>query len=483
MFPILRMEDCLYSLGDVTVFSTLDCNAGCWQIPVAAEDREKTTFTSHTCLRRFLRLPYGLLNAPASLQRALDIILSCSRWKTCLVYLDDVVVFSRTVDEHIRHLREVLLQLEKAGVSLKPSKCHLLQQDVQYLAHVVRPAQLLVNQKNIKSLQQALPPRSQTELKSFLGMCIVYRRFIEDSAHIAKPLPKLTTKNIPHVLLPLDAVQLAAFAYLKERLTSTPILALPLREGLCILDTDACAVQVGCTLLQQQPDKSILPVGHYSRGIIPAERNYSTTDRECLAVAWACFLLRPYLEGQEFLIRTDHSSLRCLMNMDSAEGRVARWRLRLSQFRYVVCTSPGREHHCADAMSCLPTLAPDRSVIPEEVTCLALADSSRGWVAPNYEERDKEQPVTLARMLAAQKEDQRCQDLRDKIDQNQHSRFSETKKGLLVHVSRLDGAVQVYVPFILFQDLLCLEHNVVRAGHPGVSRMYASTRRHFYLKW
>ena len=219
-----------------------------------------------------------------------------------------MIVFSRTVDEPIRHLLEVVLLLEKAGVSLKPSECHLYQEEVEYPGLVVRHAQLLVNQKNIKSLAQALPPRNHTELKRFLGMCNVYRRFTKDYAHISKPLTKLTRKKLPHALPPLDAAQMAAFEYLKEHLTSTPILALPRREGHIILDTYACAVQVGCTLLHQQPDKSILPVGYYSRGLIPAEQNYSTTDRECLAVVWAGFLLRPYLEGQEFLIRTDHSS-------------------------------------------------------------------------------------------------------------------------------------------------------------------------------
>jgi len=131
-------------------------------------------------------------------------------------------------------------------------------------------------------------------------------------------------------------------------------------------------------------------------------------------------------------------------------------------------------------MSRLPTLAPDRSVIPEEIPCLALADSSHGWVAPNYGEPDKEQPVMLARKLAAQKEDQRCQDLRDKMDQNEHSCFSETEEGLLVRVAPLDGAAEVYVPFTLLQDVLRLEHDVVRAGHPGVNRTYAAIRRHYY---
>jgi len=155
------------------VFSTLDWNPGYWQIPVAAEDRDKTTFTSHTGLFQFFRLPFGLVNTPASFQRALDIILSGLRWRKCLVYLEDALVFSRTVDEHIRHLREFSILLEKAGVSLKPSKCHPIQQDLEYLGHVFRPSQLLMNRKNIKSLAEALPPRNHTEIKSFLGMCDV----------------------------------------------------------------------------------------------------------------------------------------------------------------------------------------------------------------------------------------------------------------------------------------------------------------------
>jgi len=166
--------------------------------------------------------------------------------------------------------------------------------------------------------------------------------------------------------------------------------------------------------------------------------------------------------------------------MDVASGRVARWCLRLSHFQYKVCTRPGREHLCADATSRLPTLEPDRSVVPEDIPCLSLADCSRGWDAPNFGELEKENPDTLARMLDAQNDDQRCQDLRHKTDQSQHSLCSETKEGLLVRVAPLDGAIQVYVPNNLRRDLLLLEHDVVRACHPGVNRMYASISRHYY---
>jgi len=167
VYPTPRMDDCLDSLGDAKMFSTLDCNTGYWQFPAAAEDRDKTTFTSHTGLFRFLRLPSSLMNAPASFPRLLDIILSGFRLKTFLVYFDDVIVFSRTVEEHIRAFREVLLLRKKAGFSMEPSKCHLFQPEVEFLGHGVRPSQLLMNQKNMKILAQVLPPRNQTQLKSF----------------------------------------------------------------------------------------------------------------------------------------------------------------------------------------------------------------------------------------------------------------------------------------------------------------------------
>jgi len=145
--------------------------------------------------------------------------------------------------------------------------------------------------------------------------------------------------------------------------------------------------------------------------------------------------------------------------------------LHLSEFRYEVLTRPGSEHHCAGATSQLTKVAPDQSVIPEEIPRIASAESNRGWVAPNYEEPTKGQSVTVARMFAAKKQDAHCQELRDRMDQNTHSRLSENKDELLVRVAPLDGATQVYVPEALRRELLHLVHDVARAGHPGVNQM------------
>jgi len=146
-YPLPRMDECIDSLGDATLFSTLDCNSGYWQIPVSPEDIEKTTFTCHEGLFWFLRMPFGLRNAPATFQRTMDILLSGLKWKTCLVYLDDIIIFSKSEEEHARHLDQVLTLLAGAGLSLNLKKCHFFRDTVDYLGHVIRLGKLQVATK------------------------------------------------------------------------------------------------------------------------------------------------------------------------------------------------------------------------------------------------------------------------------------------------------------------------------------------------
>jgi len=182
VYPLPRMDDCIDFLGDTKVFSTFDCNSGYWPIPVADEDRDKKTFVCHEGAYRYIRVPFGLTNAPATFQRAIDMILGGLKWKICLVYLEDIIVFSQSPGEHVEHLREVFAALRGAGVSLKAKKCHLFQEEVEYLGHIVGRGQLKVQEKNIRGLKEASLPRCKKDLRSFLGMCNVYRRFVKDYA-------------------------------------------------------------------------------------------------------------------------------------------------------------------------------------------------------------------------------------------------------------------------------------------------------------
>ena len=247
-YPLPRMDECLDSLGDAVVFSTLDCNSGYWQIPIAEEDRDKTTFTYHAGTYRFVRMPFGLCNAPATFQRTVDILLMKFRWRTCLVYLDDIIIFSKTLDENIQHVDEILIVLCEAGMSLKLRKCHFFVKSVEYLGHVIRPGLLQVATRNVEAIERAQHPLTETQVRSFLGMCNVYRRFIKNFARIAAPLVELTKKAAPEKHQKLTDDQIESFNLLKESLTNTPILRLP-REGLLYsVDTDASDNQIGCAL-------------------------------------------------------------------------------------------------------------------------------------------------------------------------------------------------------------------------------------------
>jgi Reverse transcriptase (RNA-dependent DNA polymerase) len=194
------MDECIDSLGDAAVFTTLDFNSGYWQIPVYPEDRYKTVFTSHYGRYQFRRLPFGLRNAPATFQRAIDVILSGVKWRTCLLYLDDVIIYSPDRETHLRHVDEALTLLREAGLSLKLATCHFFKDTVDYLGHVIRPGRLGVHEKNTDALKGATLPRTQTELRSFLGLCKVHRRFLPRFSALAAPLNIYLTKGNPPVL-------------------------------------------------------------------------------------------------------------------------------------------------------------------------------------------------------------------------------------------------------------------------------------------
>jgi len=331
-YPIPMMDKCIHSLRDARVFSILDCNAGYWQIPVATEDKHLTAFTCHSGAWQCVRLPFGFCNAPATFQRAMDMILAGVKWQICIVYLDDVIVFSRSPEEHLQHLDEVLTRLGKAGVTLKAAKFHFFQGEVEDLRHVIRPGRVHVLEKNLRALRGLRNPETQTQMKSLLGMRGVYLRFVADFARIAKPLTALTSTKLPK-RLPLPREEDSrAFEELRRQLLAAPILALPRREGRYIVDVDASYEQLGCGSQKQQPDGEYHPIGYYSRALLPAEKIYFATEIEALGVVWAVTYLRSYLKGAEFLVRCDHRALLSVLKKMSSNARINHWRLRSSEY-------------------------------------------------------------------------------------------------------------------------------------------------------
>jgi len=191
-------------------------------------------------------------------------------------------------------------------------------------------------------------------------------------------------------------------------------------------------------------------------------------------------MLHPYVQGTRFIVRTHHSALRWILHMDGAHGRLACWRLRLSEWDYLVETRAGVAHHAADTMSRLATPAVDTRPIPEEILCLTLANFSRAWTMPSSKDRRDYPPVTVDRLVKAQAQDNLCHELRQEMDRNTHSRCSKNAQGLLVRRAPLDRATLVYVPKSLRMEILTLEHAPAHAGNPSANKMYVSMRRFLY---
>jgi len=475
------MDDCLDSLGDAQFFSTLDCNAGYWQIPIAEEDKPNTTFTCHCGTYQCTRLPFGLCNSPATFQRAIDMILSGVKWQNVLVYLEDLIIFSSDAESHLSHLGTVLTLLGKHGVALKAQKCHLFSSKVEYLGHVVRPGLLSVNEKNLKDIKKAVFSKTQTQLRSFLGLCNVNRRFTVDFAKTAKPLNDLNNVKLPKRLSPPTPEEQAALDKLREQLCHPPILSIQRKEGKNIIDVDASYDQLGCCLLQQQPDEKYLPVGCFSKGLLPAEKNYTVAEIEGLGVVWAVGLLRPYIEGTEFLIRCGHKTLKWILTATACtKNRLNRWRILLSEFDYDLEYKPGPQHAVADALSRLPTEGLDTGPISQEIPTVGMTTRSGAVLDPRLPENRETARTPLGELSQKQADDEFCQEVKQLLDTSESTRFYQNADGLACREGQRAGTQQLLIPLSLVKDVLRAEHSSPLAAHPGGSRMSQTLRDHYY---
>ena len=312
--------------------------------------REKTAFTTHGGLFEFLVMPFGLTNAPSPFQRLMECVLRGFSWKICLVYLDDVIIFSPSFEEHLQHLRLVFQRFRDANIKLKPSKCHFAHTEVNYLGHVVSWEGVRPDPEKIKAVQEFPIPKTPLDVRAFLGLSGYYRKFVRDFSRIAAPLHELTKKNAKFVWT--DTCH-ASFLQLKEALISAPILAFPDFHLPFHLYVDASNDAIGMVLGQIHDNKEIV-IAYAGRKLSAPEQHYSATEREALAVVAGIKHFQPYLYGRAFTVHTDHNALRWLMNVKDPTGRLARWSLYLQQYDFDIQHRAGRNNANADALSCRP---------------------------------------------------------------------------------------------------------------------------------
>ena len=349
-FPLPVIQDALDALGGAQHFSIVDLRSAFLQLPLALEDREKTAFVTKQGLFEFTVLPFGLKNSPSVFQRLMHEVLQGLVGSCCMVFLDDIIVFSVTWEEHLQHLREVFSRLHQYNLRAHPEKSMLCTDSLVYLGHVINAEGNLPDPNKVSAVHNLSAPTTVTEVRAFLGLVGYYRRFIKRFAARAAPLHQLLKKE---QVWDWTADCQAAFEDLKQSLLEPPILKRPTCNGQFILQTDWSSQAVAAVLCQRQNGQEH-PIAYASRALTPAERNYSVTEGECLAVVWASAHFRQYLWGSKFILQTDHAALRWLMQTKDLTGRLARWALKLQEHDFEVRYRPGSANANADALTRLP---------------------------------------------------------------------------------------------------------------------------------
>jgi hypothetical protein len=352
-YPLPNITEILDQLGHSKYFTTLDLASGFHQIPMLKEDAVKTAFSTPQGHYEYTRMPFGLKNAPSTFQRLMNNVLAGVQGIKCFVYLDDIVIYSANLESHENKLIEIFQLLRLHNLKLQPDKCEFLRQEVSYLGHIITENGVKPDPSKISVINKFPLPKSTKDIQSFLGLVGYYRRFIDNFSAITKPLTCLLKKDKVFIW---ENEQQAAFEKLRSILTSESILRYPDFGQPFNLTTDSSSFAIGAVLSQGLIGKD-LPIAFASRTLNKAETNYSTTERELLAIIYAVKHFRPYLYGRKFNIITDHKPLVWLFNVKDPGSRLVRWKLKLQEYDYEIIYKPGKLNSNADCLS--------RIVIPE----------------------------------------------------------------------------------------------------------------------
>ncbi|KAL1132388.1 hypothetical protein AAG570_010343 [Ranatra chinensis] len=346
-YPLPRIEDVLDMLAGATIFSVVDLKSGYHQIEVAEKDKYKTAFTFERGHYEYNRMPFGLRNAPATFQRLMDAALKPLGIGFVQGYMDDLIIFSKSRTEHLRHLRAVFRRLREAGLTASASKSKFALESIDFLGYVISREGVAPARKKVQGILDAGVPQNQTEIRRVLGMINYYRRFIPNAAEVCKPLTAALQKggNVKNVKGFKEALEQVTDILCRLPTLRYPDFKLPFE--VC---TDASDVALGAVLSQQAKDGEY-PLAFISRTLSKAECNYSTVEKELLAIVWAVEQLRPYLYGNTFTLFSDHKPLVWMESMAERSPKIARWKEALRNYDFVIKYREGKANVVADYLS------------------------------------------------------------------------------------------------------------------------------------
>lgn len=348
-FPLPNIEERVERVSAAKYITVLDLSKGYWQIPLDEKAQKIAAFVTSFGTYRPLRMPFGLKNAPFFFSKLMaEILQGCDEF--AVPYLDDIAVYTEDWESHVKALREVLSRLKRANLKVKPTKCHFAQARVQYLGHVVGSGVRSPAEAKIQCVKEFPQPTTKKQMRAFLGLTGYYSRYVKDYATIATPLTDTLKGKNKQEKIKWSPECEDAFTRLKGSLTKFPVLHAPdfTREFLIQCDASDSAIGV---VLTQIFDGEEHPIVFLSRKFSPAERNYSTIERECAAIVFAVRKLHFYLDGSKFRIISDHRPLRWLKTNSGSNSRILRWSLILQPYNYEIEHRAGNLNQNADTLS------------------------------------------------------------------------------------------------------------------------------------
>jgi len=347
-YPLPLIQDIFDQLQGKSVFSTLDLKSGFFQIPLSEEDSEKTAFVCHCGLFEFTRMPMGLCNSPSIFQRTMEKVLQGYIGVICMIYMDDIVIFSNNKEEHVKHLQMIFDRLREHGITLNPKKCVFGMSELKLLGYIINSQGIKADPEKTKAISELTAPGDVPATRSFLGMTGYYRLCMSHYAHISEPLVALTRKNARFTW---GVKEQEAFDSLKNLLVSDKVIAHPQVDKPYKLYTDACDYAVGGILCQDDSEGVERPVVYLSKQLSPTQRKWAVIEKEAYALVYALTKLRPYLWGAEFTAYTDHKPLTSLFTKEMNNTKIQRWAILLAEYGCKVQYKPAKSNIRAHMLS------------------------------------------------------------------------------------------------------------------------------------
>ncbi|KAK1604694.1 hypothetical protein QYE76_028367, partial [Lolium multiflorum] len=466
-YPLPKIEDLFDQLTGATVFSKIDLRTGYHQLKIRATDIPKTAFTTRYGLYEYNVMSFGLTNAPAYFMNLMNKIFMNFLDKFVVVFIDDILIYSKSEEEHEQHLEIVLETLRQHKLYAKFSKCDFWLREVGFLGHILSAGGIVVDPTKIKTVAEWKTPTTQTEVRAFLGLAGYYRRFVEGFSSIARPMTQLLKKDKKFEWTNKCE---ESFQKLKTKLTTAPILIMPDITKPFDVYCDASKIGLGCVLMQEGK------VIYLSRQLKPHEQNYPTHDLELAAVVLALKVWRHYLIGNRCEIYSDHKSLKYIFTQKELNMRQRRWLELIKDYDMEIHYHPGKANVVADALSRLPCqlnsmIAEEQPSLHQEFEQFRLELVSEGFLASI-----ELQPTWISQIKEAQKGNASIDGIKKQMAAGKAPGFTVDEEGILWY----NGRLCVPSDSELKQVILKEAHDTLYSIHPGGTKMYQDLKEQFW---